>query len=29
MILSVVKACEYLTLRLGVREGKLVGGLGV
>ncbi len=29
MILSVVKACEYLTLWLGVREGRLVGGLGV
>lgn len=28
MILS-VSACEYLTLRRGVREGKLVGGLGV
>lgn len=29
MILPVVKACEYLTLRLSAGEGKLVGGLGV
>lgn len=29
MILSVGKTCEYLTLRLGMREGRLVGDLDV